>query len=347
MARSHRRDGRTLQRPYPAAIKHKGCRDRGGSFLSLKYDEAYEEVVARLSESFLRDAHLSEKSKALYNADKSLWQSIKDGLEKVINKIKESFADIAPESRLGKIGQKMVRENQEILDRFVAGIRAASENAAYTENTTDEGGVRSDDRITIDMGEEERASILDKTSISTVTVAKNQNLNPEDFNHRIKRKADKAIINKAKELGIVDKSYKANQVEIDFEFTVGGLRKSLNSQMDYGGNYKDIANILINLNDLLNSAVLIEAHSNKDIEKKNKNLKAVYVLLSVMRENKRSITPIQFEIKEQYLQGNRLYLAVALTKIETGVMAEMKLDNNQEAHQLLPVSDSYQYIRYF
>ncbi len=107
---------------------------------SLKYDEAYEEVVARLSESFLRDAHLSEKSKALYNADKSLWQSIKDGLEKVINKIKESFASISPESQLGKIGQKVVRENQEILDRFIAGVRAAADNSAYTENTTDEGG---------------------------------------------------------------------------------------------------------------------------------------------------------------------------------------------------------------
>ena len=37
----------------------------------------------------------------------------------------------------------MVRENQEILDRFVAGIREAADNAAYTENTTDEGGVKS------------------------------------------------------------------------------------------------------------------------------------------------------------------------------------------------------------
>ena len=35
----------------------------------------------------------------------------------------------------------MAAKNQEILDRFVAGVRAASENAAYTENTTDEGGV--------------------------------------------------------------------------------------------------------------------------------------------------------------------------------------------------------------
>ncbi len=36
----------------------------------------------------------------------------------------------------------MVRENQEILDRFIAGVRAAADNAAYIENTTDEGGVK-------------------------------------------------------------------------------------------------------------------------------------------------------------------------------------------------------------
>ncbi len=36
----------------------------------------------------------------------------------------------------------MVRENQEILDRFIAGIREAADNAAYIEKTTGEGGVR-------------------------------------------------------------------------------------------------------------------------------------------------------------------------------------------------------------
>lgn len=40
----------------------------------------------------------------------------------------------------------MARENQEILDRFVAGVKAASDNAAYIENTTDEGGVRNMER---------------------------------------------------------------------------------------------------------------------------------------------------------------------------------------------------------
>lgn len=109
---------------------------------NLKYDEAYEEVVARLSEAFLRDAHLTDKSRELYNTDKSVWEKVRDGLKDIVDRIKKYFAKLSPESNLGKIGAKMVKENQAILDRFVAGVKAASENAAYTEKTTGEGGAR-------------------------------------------------------------------------------------------------------------------------------------------------------------------------------------------------------------
>ena len=127
-----KRGGSIRQAVYEEMNKHR----------NLKYDVAYEEVVARLSESFLRDAHLTEKSKELYNTDKGLWQSIKNALEKIVNKIEKYFAGLSPESDLGKIGASMARENRDILDRFVAGIRTAADNAAYIENTTDEGGVR-------------------------------------------------------------------------------------------------------------------------------------------------------------------------------------------------------------
>jgi vacuolar-type H+-ATPase subunit E/Vma4 len=109
---------------------------------NLKYDEAYEEVVARLSESFLRDAHLTEKSRELYNTDKSVWEKVRDGLRDIIDRIEEFLANLSPDSDLGKIGMKMAQENREILDRFLAGVRAASDNAAYIKKTTDEGGVR-------------------------------------------------------------------------------------------------------------------------------------------------------------------------------------------------------------
>lgn len=111
------------------------------SHTSLKYDEAYEEVVARLSEALLRDAHLTDKSHELYKTDKTVWEKIRDGLKDIVNRIARYYKGLSPESDLGKFGERLAKQSQEILDRFVAGVRAASENAAYMKNTADEGGV--------------------------------------------------------------------------------------------------------------------------------------------------------------------------------------------------------------
>jgi len=116
------------------------------SHTNLKYDEAYEEVVARLSEAFLRDAHLTDKSRELYKTDKTVWEKIRDGLKDIVNRIARYYKGLSPESDLGKYGERLAKQSQEILDRFVAGVRAASDNAAYMKNTTDDGGVRMMDR---------------------------------------------------------------------------------------------------------------------------------------------------------------------------------------------------------
>ena len=145
---------------------------------NLKYDEAYEEVVARLSEAFLRDAHLTQKSRELYNTDKTVWEKIRDALKDIVSRIEKYFANLSPDSDLGRIGAKMARENQEILDRFLAGVRAASENAAYIEKATGEGGVRFMSRAeTFENKDSIRGQIyqnLDllnsQTIVSTVTV---------------------------------------------------------------------------------------------------------------------------------------------------------------------------------
>ena len=62
-----------------------------------------------------------------------------------------------------------------------------------------------------------------------------------------------------------------------------------------------------------------------------------YVLLSAYREGS-SITPVQFEIKQYIDDQNRLYLAVALTKIETGVVGDTMIDQTQSSTRLIPVS---------
>lgn len=64
-----------------------------------------------------------------------MWQSIKNGLQKVIDAIEKALNKLSPDSELGKRGQQMVKTNKEILDRFVAGVKAASDRAVYTEKS--------------------------------------------------------------------------------------------------------------------------------------------------------------------------------------------------------------------
>ena len=107
---------------------------------SLNPDAAYEEVIARLCESFLRDIHLSDKAEQLYRTDKKAANKVLEFLrgikEKLENWIKEKLSNgesIAPQSPVGKIGAEMVKANNRLLDLFIEGIRRASENLAYTQ----------------------------------------------------------------------------------------------------------------------------------------------------------------------------------------------------------------------
>lgn len=84
-----------------------------------------------------------------------------------------------------------------------------------------------------------------------------------------------------------------------------------------------------NMKELLNNSVLIETHTDKGIgtDRENARLKQVYVLMSLL-DKKDHVVPVQFEIKEYINNDNRLYLAVALSKIETSVLAHTASDSS-------------------
>lgn len=84
--------------------------------------------------------------------------------------------------------------------------------------------------------------------------------------------------------------------------------------------------------------MLIETHTDKVVgtDRENSRLKQVYVMVSVLKDGN-SIIPVQFEVKQYVDNENRLYLAVALTKTETGVTGNTASDN-QIRTSLIPVS---------
>lgn len=193
--------------------------------------------------------------------------------------------------------------------------------------------------ITVNMDENDRADILRDKQLDIVAYTDNSN-NEIDFDQletAIKSEAESVLLKKLKALGFI-RHYKTDAVDVEFDFTMGGLRKSLHSQMEYGGNYSDLAKVITNLQGLIDSSVLIETHLDKGVgtSKESMGLKQVYVLLSVLQEGN-MLVPVQFEIKQYVNDQNRLYLAVALTKIETGVVGNTASKNGMST-TLLPIS---------
>ena len=239
-------------------------------------------------------------------------------------------------------------EAKEYRDGFVKSESADSSESAsfmpengndHNDNSTS-GKNGGDGEITVNMSESERAEILRNESVTPVEVGSEQseNFDFKELENNIKSKVEKALLKKFRELGLL-KNYSSSAIgDIEFEFTAGGVRKSLNSQETlYGGTKADFAKAVVHLQELLDKAVLIETHTDKrkGTSKENSRLKQVYVMLSVMQDGN-NVIPVQFEVKQYVDDNNRLYLAVALTKVETGVVDDTA--SKQMRTRLLPVS---------
>lgn len=228
-------------------------------------------------------------------------------------------------------------------DAKEALTRTNDENMQVTDNS-EEHTISEREKITVGMSEGERADVLRNKRISPAPISKDADLDIdsealETKDWEIAKKLKKPIVQKLRELGFL-KNYRTEAIDVDFEFTGNGALKSANSQiLDYGGSLGDFAKVVMNLQAILDRAVLLEIHTDKAVgtSKENSRLLQTYVLLGAFQEGN-FCTPVQFEIKQYTDNKNRLYLAVALTKIETGVVSDTA-PQEEGRTRLLPVSD--------
>lgn len=199
--------------------------------------------------------------------------------------------------------------------------------------------------IDSDMTEDERYQELRRKTVAVTPEAKytDEQLASihtlEQLNAKAKSKAEKVIRPLAESLGILNRSMKTPDVEIDFTFSKNkGLRESMSKQLRYGGTYADFAKALVNLDGILENAVLIEQHKDKyaGTVRENPYLNSVSVLVGVFRDGD-SLIPTQIEIKDTADAGGTLYMTVAMTKIETGVLGST-MNQNGTSRSLIPIS---------
>ncbi len=315
-------------------------------------DYAYEEMIADACETMLLDSNAVVKLMELRKSDLELFEKIKLHVQKILNSIRQMYRDLGYEPSSDEA--KALVGMKDVIDRFYAMFEEAALDATQNYQALGTKGyenveqrfkkqAKKPNRITIGMTDAERAAVLREETIAPkeIEIVKDVEFDWEALEKNRKSAVEKPLIEKLRDLGYL-RTYKTDNVNVEFGFTGGGLRKSLNAQVEhYGGSLADLTKVVMNMQVLLDNSVLLEIHKDKakGTSKENVRLMQVYVLLSAYKENG-FITPVQFEVKQFIDNQNRLYLAVALTKIEASVLDDTALleKNEEERTRLIPAS---------
>ena len=195
-----------------------------------------------------------------------------------------------------------------------------------TKNTAQPDGVKYsvlDRRITAESTEQERYEILKDAELSVVEVKADaiQDVDLGAYNTRKKSAVASGFQELAKRLGILNVDLRNSKIAFPFKFSGANLSKSLHHQLEYGGTYQDYVKAMSCFNEIVESAIPIEVHTEKKTgtRKENPDLKQVYVLVSAYKDGK-NIVPVELEVKEFRQRESSLYMTVVLTKIDLEVV---------------------------
>ena len=109
----------------------------------MKYSEAFEEFVADSMEKMLTDKNAVEKLVALRIKDKSVFDKLREGIMKLVEKVKQEYSKLTPDSEEGRTVATMTDVFSDIQDLFLEALDDASNNFQKAEkNTITNDGVK-------------------------------------------------------------------------------------------------------------------------------------------------------------------------------------------------------------
>lgn len=99
-----------------AALKRQGYKELSAEELN---DLAYSEVVAEMMETALTDTDVMERISArLQQTDMSLWDKIKKFLQGLVERLKEAYRGLNPDSSIAQLARDTIRSSEEALNAF-------------------------------------------------------------------------------------------------------------------------------------------------------------------------------------------------------------------------------------
>ena len=317
---------------------------------SLTYEQAAEELVADAwrgifdsEESFKRWVTF-QRGQAEKNAGKSgtihkVMEQVRQMLDGLISRAKEVLtAD--PDDRAALKAKRLAEaEKRTLQDEYFAhaekamdNLRTAKENAAAlkTESAAEKKGVR------YSLPEMARESETEKTKRQLALSIRPAQMNAErtaqvsgtDWSGWRTQDVYKAIRAVLNEFGIQEKTFRMEDIDVEFRYGNRNIQESANKQKNVSGNeYNDFAMVQANIEEILEHAVPLEAHPDK---KGKDHVDGMIVLASALQDGERVI-PVRAELKLYGNQPTALYMAIAESSAEESLNAANKKRAGSEA----------------
>lgn len=118
-----------------AALKRQGYKELSAEELN---DLAYSEVVAEMMETALTDTDVMERISArLQQTDMSLWEKIKKFLQGLVERLKEAYRGLNPDSSIAQLARDTIQSSEEALNAFADAASDAVVNYQLQNGQTD------------------------------------------------------------------------------------------------------------------------------------------------------------------------------------------------------------------
>ena len=90
---------------------------------------AYDETIAEMSETMLTDTDAAQRvSQELYKQDRTLWEKIKDFFTGLVEKLKNAYKGVDPDSDIGRVMKRAISDNEKVAQAWAEAVVEAGEN---------------------------------------------------------------------------------------------------------------------------------------------------------------------------------------------------------------------------
>lgn len=97
---------------------------------------AYDETIAEMSETMLTDTDAAQRvSQELYKKDRTLWEKIKDFFTGLVEKLKNAYKGVDPDSDMGRVMKRAIQDNEAVAQAWAEAVVEAGENYQLQDGT--------------------------------------------------------------------------------------------------------------------------------------------------------------------------------------------------------------------